>query len=66
MTLADGKNKILNTNRTFQLLDVINDLKTFTIKDKKIIEYFPSSIINSVSNPIFNEMVNKKKDDMSK
>jgi hypothetical protein len=35
-------------------------MKTFTTKDKKIIEYYPSNIINNINNPIFNEMITKK------
>jgi hypothetical protein len=41
-------------------------MKTFTTKDKKIVEYYPSNIINNINNPIFNDMITKKKDYMSK
>jgi Iap family predicted aminopeptidase len=34
LTISDGKNKVLNTNKNFQLLDVRTDLKQFTPKDK--------------------------------
>jgi hypothetical protein len=45
---------------------MITDMKTFTTKEKKIIEYYPNNIINNINNPIFNEMITKKKDYMSK
>jgi hypothetical protein len=61
ITLSDGKNKTLNINKPFQLLEVITDLKTFTTKDKKIIEYYPNNIINNINNTIFNDMITKKK-----
>jgi hypothetical protein len=35
LTISDGKNKVLNTNKNFQLLDVSTDLTKFTQKDKK-------------------------------
>jgi hypothetical protein len=41
-------------------------MKTFTPKDKKIVEYYPSHLINNINNPIFNEMIIKKKDYMGK
>jgi hypothetical protein len=41
-------------------------MKTFTTKDKKIIEYYPSDIICNINNPIFNETITKKKDYMNK
>jgi hypothetical protein len=42
LTLSDGKNKTITINKTFQLLEVIVDMKTFTTKDTKIIEYYPN------------------------
>jgi hypothetical protein len=67
ITISEGKNKILNFNKTFQLLDIATELKAFKTKDKKVIDYFPSSILNTVSNNTnFNEMINKKKEFMSK
>jgi hypothetical protein len=62
ITLSQVKNKKLNTNKNFQLLDISTDLNKFTTKDKKIIEYFPSQIINNVNNILFNSMISKKKD----
>jgi hypothetical protein len=39
------------------------DLKLFTTKDKKSIDYYPSYIINKAeNNTIFNGMMNKKKE----
>jgi hypothetical protein len=67
ITISEGKNKILNTNKTFQLLEIATELKTFKTKDKKVIDYFPSSIINNYGkNNMFNEMIIKKKEFMSK
>jgi hypothetical protein len=66
VTLNENKNKALNTNKEVQFLDVINNLKKFIIKDKKTTEYFPSQIINKVNNNQFNDMINKKKDDLSR
>jgi hypothetical protein len=68
ITISEGTNKILNANKTFQLLDIATELKTFKTKDKKLIDYFPSSIINPVGskNNIFNEMIIKKKEFMNK
>jgi hypothetical protein len=37
----------LNVNKAFQLLEIPTELKTFKTKDKKVIDYFPSSIINN-------------------
>jgi hypothetical protein len=65
--ISENKNKILNSKKTFQLLDIATELKKFNTKDKKVRDYFPSSIINNVNNnTIFNEMINKKKEFMSK
>jgi pyruvate kinase len=33
--MSDGKNKELNTNKNFRLLDVRTDLEKLTTKDKK-------------------------------
>jgi hypothetical protein len=61
ITISEGKNKILNSLKTFQLLEIATELKTFKTKDKKVIDYFPSSIINNYcKNNIFNEMIIKK------
>jgi hypothetical protein len=42
VTKDEGKNKALNTNKNFQLLDVSSDLKNFVKNDKKEIEYIHS------------------------
>jgi hypothetical protein len=67
ITISNGKNKILNTNKTSHLFDITTELKIFKTKDKKMIEYFPRSIINDINNnTVFNDMINKKKELMSK
>jgi hypothetical protein len=38
--ISEGENKAPNTNKNLQLLFVNTDLKKFTTKDKKTIEYF--------------------------
>jgi hypothetical protein len=53
ITILEGKNKILNSTNTFQLLDIATELKAFKRKDKKVIDYFPSSIINTYGKIIF-------------
>jgi hypothetical protein len=63
--LREGKNKALNINKNYQLLNVSTDLKKFTTKDKKTIEYFRSQIINKVNNTCFNDMISKKKERLS-
>jgi hypothetical protein len=60
-TMCEGKNKTLNTNKNFQLLDASPDLKKFTTKDKKILEYFLSQIINNVNSILLKNMIRKKK-----
>jgi hypothetical protein len=47
-------------------LDASTDLKKLTTKDKKIIEYFPDQIINNVNSTLFNDMIGKKKECLSK
>jgi hypothetical protein len=59
--MSECKSNIININKTFQLLIVTPDLKSFTIKDKKTIEYYPAKVINA-NNKIFNDMINKKKE----
>jgi hypothetical protein len=61
ITICEGKNEALNTNKNFQLLDVSTDLKKFPAKEKKIIEYFSSQIVSYVNNVVFHDMINKKK-----
>jgi hypothetical protein len=67
ITMSEGKNKVINTNKNFQLLDVSTDLKKFvSTKDKKVIEYFPSQIISCVSSTtLFHNMIDKKKECLS-
>jgi hypothetical protein len=63
ITMNESKNKAINTNKNFQLLDVSTDLKKFVSKDKKVIEYFPSQIISGISSTtLFNDMIAKKKE----
>jgi hypothetical protein len=66
VTLSEGKNKALNTNKNFLLLDDSPDLKKFTAKGKKIIEDFTSQIIINIKSTLFNEMISKKKECFSK
>ncbi|GMO19862.1 MAG: hypothetical protein Ta2E_10940 [Mycoplasmoidaceae bacterium] len=47
--IRERTNKIININKTFQLLDVNTELKSFTSKNKKVIEYFLSAIYNVVT-----------------
>jgi hypothetical protein len=62
ITMSECKFRIININKTFQLLEVITDIKRFVTKDNgKTIEYYPAKIINA-NNKIFNDMVNKKKE----
>jgi hypothetical protein len=64
--LSEGKNKALNTSKNFQLLDVSTDLKKFVTKDNNVIEYFPRQIISNENSPLFNDMILKKKECLSK
>jgi hypothetical protein len=59
--MSECKSRIININKTFQLLEVITDIKRFVTKDNKAIEYYSAKIINAI-NKIFNDMVNKKKE----
>jgi hypothetical protein len=59
--MSECKSRIININKTFQLLEVITEKTRFVTKDSKIIEYYPAKIINA-NNKIFNDMVNKKKE----
>jgi adenine C2-methylase RlmN of 23S rRNA A2503 and tRNA A37 len=59
--MSEGKSKIISINKTFQLLEVITEIKRFVTKDNKTIEYYLAKIINS-NNKIFNDMINKKKE----
>jgi hypothetical protein len=61
ITMSESKNKALNRNKSFQLLDIRTDIKKFITKDKKTIEHFPSQIISNVNNALFNNIINKKK-----
>jgi hypothetical protein len=64
--MSEIKSKALNTNKNFQLMDVITDLKKFAVKDKKVIEYFSSQIISILNSTLFNDMISKKKECLSK
>jgi hypothetical protein len=55
--MSECKSRIININKTFQLLEVIIDFKRFVTKDNKTIEYYPATIINA-NNKIFNEIIN--------
>jgi hypothetical protein len=59
--MSECKSWIINTNKTFQLLEVITEIKRFIPKDNKTIDYYPAKIINA-NNKIFNDMINKKKE----
>jgi hypothetical protein len=59
--MSECKSRIININKTFQLLKVTTELRSFTTKDKKTIEYYPVKVINA-NNKIFNDMINKKKE----
>jgi hypothetical protein len=59
--MSEGKSRIISINKTFQLLEVITEIKRFITKDNKTIEYYPAKIINA-NNKIFNDMINKKKE----
>jgi hypothetical protein len=61
ITMWECKSRIINIHKTFQLLEVITDIKRFVTKDNKTIEYYPAKIINA-NNKIFNDMINKKKE----
>jgi hypothetical protein len=39
ITMSEGKWRIIRINKTFQLLEVITEIKRFVTKDNKIIEY---------------------------
>jgi hypothetical protein len=61
ITIPECKSRISNMNKTFQLLEVITEIKRFITKDNKTIDYYPAKIINA-NNKIFNDMINKKKE----
>jgi hypothetical protein len=61
ITMSECKMRIINIYKTFQLLEVITEIKRFVKKDNKTIEYYPAKIINA-NNKIFNDMINKKKE----
>jgi hypothetical protein len=61
ITMSECKFRIINISKTFQLLEVTPELRSFTTKDKKTIEYYPSKVINA-NNKIFTDMINKKKE----
>jgi hypothetical protein len=47
-------------NKTFQLLEVMADIKWYITKINKTIEYFPSKVIKA-NNKIFNDMIIRKR-----
>jgi hypothetical protein len=59
--MSECKSRIININKIFQLLEVTTELRSFTTKDKKTIEYSPAKVINA-NNKIFNDIINKKKE----
>jgi hypothetical protein len=61
IAMSECKSRIIKINKTFQLLEVMTEIKRFVTKDNKVIEYYPAKIINANSK-IFNDMVNKKKE----
>jgi hypothetical protein len=56
-----GKNKTINFNKTYQIFEIDQHLKTFISKkcDSTIIEVYQTKIINS-ERPIFLEMLKKR------
>jgi hypothetical protein len=62
VTLSDGKNIALNTNKNFQQRDVSTDLKKIPTKDMKAKADFPCQIISNVNSTLFNDMISKKKE----
>jgi hypothetical protein len=60
ITMSEGKSRIINIKKSFQLIEVITELRSFTTKDKKNIEYYPEKVINA-NKKIFKDMINKKK-----
>jgi hypothetical protein len=61
ITISECKSRIININKTFQLLEVITEMRKFMTKDNMCIEYYPSKVIND-KNKIFTDMINKKKE----
>jgi hypothetical protein len=57
------KSRIINITKTFQLLEVMTDIKRFITKENKTIDYYPSKIINA-NNKIFTDMINKKNENL--
>jgi hypothetical protein len=47
ITMSECKSMIINTNKTFQVQEVTPELRSFTTKDQKIIEYYPTKVINA-------------------
>jgi hypothetical protein len=47
ITMSECKSRIININKTFQLLEVITEIKRFVTKDNKTIEYYTAKIINA-------------------
>jgi hypothetical protein len=59
--MSECKSRIININKTFQLLKVITEIERFITKDNKTIDYYPAKI-NKANKKIFNDMINKKKE----
>jgi hypothetical protein len=59
--MPECKSRIININKTFQLREVMTEIKRFITKDNKAIDYYSAKIINA-NNKIFNDMINKKKE----
>jgi hypothetical protein len=61
ITLSKCNSRLININKTCQLLEFMTEIKRFITKDSKTIDYYPAKIINA-NNKIFNDMINKKKE----
>jgi hypothetical protein len=44
ITMTECKSRIININKTFQLLEVTPELRNFITKDNKTIEYYPAKV----------------------
>jgi hypothetical protein len=59
--MSEYKSRIININKTFQLLEVTLEMRKFITKDNKSIVYYPFKVIYA-NNKIFTDMINKKKE----
>jgi hypothetical protein len=45
--MSECKSRIININKSLQLLENTTELRSFITKDKKTIEYYPSKVIDA-------------------